>query len=324
MYCSPNCAAANFTALFDAHAWEQWTSVASFTTDGSVRLSNGTTVAALALTSSTTEVAANITQSLTYTANGTTHLFDELFVGVSASSSVEFSPSLGLVPLNLTPAESWSAGSAFTASGTWETQYAVIGPLGGRLDANASGNLTGSGNVTVRGSDLLGPVVVSGQRWTQVSVRLGALTVHGGSSGLALGLDLQDGFALVPRVANIWANTGAWGSSMSLTTSASTSVIDIQGGRGAHIGLESASWSYSTSVNQYDSPQSTSPSDVQATAMSPAAAEASASCLTGGACAGGTSSSSGAAWSGAGAWVIVGVAVAAVIVVAAVLMVRRK
>ena len=323
-YCRPSCTAANFTARYNARAWEQWTSVANFTTSGSVTLRNPTTVPALALVSTSTQAAANITESLTYTANGTTHLFDQLFVAVTATSSIAFSPALGLTPLNLTPGATWSAASVFTAVGSWQSSYRVILPVT-QLMATRTGNFTGTGNVTLYGS-VLGPLDVQGQPSTQVAVRLGALTVRHGSTDLALGFDLQDGFALIPRAANIWASTGTWGSSMAMMTSAGASVIDMTGTVGGHLGLEAASWSYSTSVNQYDSPSNADASAVQGAPMTPAAAQSSAGCLTGGACtSSGTATSSSATGLGTfGLFMIVGVAVAAVVVILAVVLIRRR
>jgi hypothetical protein len=324
-YCQPNCTSARLSANFDAHAWEQWTSIASFTTTGSVTLRNGTTVPALALVSATTQAEANLSESLSLSANGTTHIVRMLFVATSANLSVAFAPALGLVPLNLTEVQSWTATSQFSASGNWQTSFLSVGP-GGAFNSSRSGNLTGTGNVTLYGSDShyasdsLGATPMQG--WTRIAVRLGAPMDRHGSSDLGLGFDLQDGFALVPRVADIWAGTGNWGPSMALTTSADTSGIDSTGLMGPHLGLDSAEWSYSTSVNQYDSPTNSSPSVVQGSPMSPSAAEASASCLTGAGCASGAAGPSGILPSPI--WVVVGLVAATVVGLAAVVLVRRK
>ncbi len=323
-YCQPDCASANFSSSFDAHAWEQWTSVADFTISGSVTLRNGSSVPALALTRASTQAVANLSETRSFTANGTTHLVRELFVAASANLSVGFAPALGLLPLNLTEVEAWTATSQFNASGNWQTSFMSVGP-DGSLNARRSGNLTGSGNVTLYGSDgrlesdTLRPV--QGQNWTRITVHLGSPTERRGSSDLGLGFDLQDGFALVPRVVDIWADTGDWGSSMALTTHADASGIDSMGVLGSHLGLDSAEWSYTTSVNSYGAPTDSSPSVVQGTPLSPSAAQASAACLTGGACASGVSGPSGTVSSAP--WVLAGLAVALVVGVAAAVLIRR-
>lgn len=322
-YCRPNCTSPVLTANFSARAWEQWTSVANLTARGAVTLSNGTTVPGLALVSGSTQAAANVTESLSVGVNGTTHLVRELFVSVTASSSVGFAPPLGLMPLNATPGEAWTASAQFTASGSWASSYRLVGP-GGPSRASTSGNLTGSGNVTAFGATERTAVDVQGQRGISVEVHLGGPALRHASDDLGLGFDIQDGFALVPRVADIWANTGDWGAWMDLTTRAGASTFDMTDARSGHLGLESAAWSYATSVNQYDTLPNSAPSIVQGAPMSPGEAQASASCLAGGACASVASAPGAVSNDSAGAWIVGPSAVASVALVAALLWLRRK
>ncbi len=323
--CHPSCASPRSTSSVDVRGWEQWTSVADFTISGSVTLRNGTSVPALALNRASTQAAANLSESRSFTANGTTRLVRELFVATSANLSVHFAPALGLVPLNLTEVEAWTATSQFNASGNWQTSVMSIVP-GGPMNESRSGNLTGSGNVTLYGSDghfqsdVLGSV--QGQDWTRIAVRLGTPMDRHGSSDLGLGFDLQDGFALVPRMANIWAGTGDWSSSMALATRANASGIDSTGVLGSHLGLDSAEWSYSTTVSSYGSPTSTAPSVVQGTPLSPSAAQANAACLTGACASASLGSPSGSVASAP--WVLAALVAAVGIGLAAVVRIRRK
>lgn len=322
-YCQPNCTSARFTAQFDARAWEQWTNVALLTTAGSVTLANGTSVPALALLQSSTQAAANLSESLTVGANGTTRLVDELFVAVAANASIGFSPALGLIPLNMSSVQSWSASSEFTSMGSWQASYLLVRPFV-HSNGTSAGNLSGEGNVTLFGSQASGRMHVGGQTWNQVVARLGDLTLRHGSRDLGLGLDLEDGFAFIPRAANIWSNTGTWGSGLAVTPSADTSEMDVSASAGGHLGFDSAQWRYATNVDQYDVASNASPSIVQGGPMSPTAAQESAACLTGAGCTGVSAGPTGPALGAFGPWLIAGLAAAVIAGVLTLVLARRR
>lgn len=79
-------------------------------------------------------------------------------LGASEHSSIQFSPSLGLVPQSPQAGETWNASAPFTASGTWAAGYSFNAAISGQPPNSSSswnhGSVAPSGNLTAFGEDL--------------------------------------------------------------------------------------------------------------------------------------------------------------------------
>ena len=78
-------------------------------------------------------------------------------LGANEASAVGFASSLGLVPLDPQPGESWNSSAAYTASGQWTSGYSISESVEGA--SYSSGNWTSgvvapSGTLAVNGADL--------------------------------------------------------------------------------------------------------------------------------------------------------------------------
>jgi hypothetical protein len=103
-------------------------------------------------------------------------------VGSSASSSIQFSPALGIVPTHPATGQVWNDTSAYTAQGNWKGGYLLTDSGITLNDTWAQGSVTPSGNLTVNGTDL-GPVTL----WDNYS------TPHTQSTADEISLDFLSG-----------------------------------------------------------------------------------------------------------------------------------
>lgn len=281
-YCRPNCERPALTEHYSYRAWEAWNDMTNFTSAASVTLQNGTTVAALGIVSSNATAAANITESLTTVRNGSPEVVRELFASASASFSLEFSPSLGLFPLNVTPNTSWVGSAAFTGSGAWETAYLSVGPFGERGPDRVSGSLVGSGTATIQGSDR-GSLMLSHRSLTQLALLL-EVSPTVGTLAFRAGFDLMGGFAIIPHAIDIVqsASGATWASLAVGNTTAVPSLTDLSvGSRNTPASLVASEYTYSTAISDPDPSNSGSANMVQGTPISPAQATSTSNCLQG-------------------------------------------
>ncbi len=281
-YCRPSCEAPVVTEQYSYRAWETWNDVTNFTTVVSVTLHDGPSVGAVGITGSNASSAANVTEQLTVGRNGSVRLIDQLFASASTRFSLEFTPALGLFPLNLTLGSSWMASAAFTAVGSWEAGYLSASAHGPTGSSQSRGNLSGSGIATLDGTDR-GGLLLSHQGLTQVALHLGVLPTLG-TAGFRAGFDLMDGFAILPHVGNLLqsSSTASWASRAMGNTTATTSLADLgpRSGGGPESFIASA-WSYSTAISSPDPTSSGGASTVQGAPLTPAEAGATSSCLQG-------------------------------------------
>ncbi|MGP8134670.1 MAG: hypothetical protein ACLQD8_00800 [Thermoplasmata archaeon] len=281
-YCRPNCASPTLTEQYTYRAWETWLDAANFTTSANVSLRNASAVPALGIASSNASVAANITEHLTATRNGSTHLVHELFASSSAHLALVFTPALGLFPINLTANVSWVGSASFDASGTWRTDFLLVGPLRQEGPDTGSGTLTGSGVATLAGTER-GSVILSERRLTQVAMKL-AVHPHLGSPAFLAGFDLMDGFTIVPHATDLMqsSSSDAWRSLAAGNTTAQSSVMDLTPPAGNAPGRFVASaWTYVTSVSSPDPSTPGASQTVQGAPISPSEATSTAGCLQG-------------------------------------------
>ena len=211
---------ASATLNFQANGWYVVQDFLNFSNSAQVILANGAAVPALGLENAATEVSANLAASFSasatdaygvtstsYSANGT------IGAAVSGNAGVQFQPSLGLIPLNVTPGQSWSSQANYTDSGALQAafheyyQYPVA----------LAGTLNGSGPHCPPGSQQIGQDCVFS------NASSGSLGVTGSGTAFLSGTDL--GTIVLPTPTS------------GVTITADKVAIDVSGGWGFSDGL---------------------------------------------------------------------------------------
>jgi hypothetical protein len=274
-------------------------------TNNSTVYENGVPVAALGLENDTTRISGSIAESISVTTAGVTKSAS-LDVTGSAHTSAQFTPSLGLVPLNLSGPTTWNSSSVLSPSGSWNISYAWANTgFGGRM---GSGALSSNGTVSTPGAvDLTGydvsktsPVPIFPDHVPRQAV---VLVVQGP-------LGNYDAFVLVPRSFDLFGGgLHAYDPESLGSATISAETLYVSGGaRGPEVTAASSTFGANTpAVGTLGAPTtgvspaaSGSPgTTVTGSPMSVSQAQAESNCLTG-AC-----SAASAAAVGAGALVIV-------------------
>ncbi len=235
-YCTPNCKSPVATVSLGYRAWESDDDWANFTTAGTV-YENGVATAAIALNNSHSTLLGSLNDTAVWPQHS-----DLLQVGVSSSASVQFAPALGLIPDSLAPGASWNATSAFSATGSYLLSYYYhhVGPLGGNVTfgpGTLSGNVGGSGNVSVIGSAAPGHVKLGGASYDDLSLEvLGPFSV-------------REGFILVPAQVDLFG--GSDESPLQNASGASTAEMTSIYARptvGGHLGIVGSEWTFVSSA----------------------------------------------------------------------------
>jgi hypothetical protein len=141
------------SAKYMFHAQESDVAFANLTNASTVYV-NGSPVPALGLDNDSSAVAGAISESISVTRGGLTR-DASLDVTGSAHAAVQFNPSLGLVPLNLSGVREWNSTSSITATGGWNVTYTWanngFGGVTGSGTGYSNGTLNRSGNVSLTG-----------------------------------------------------------------------------------------------------------------------------------------------------------------------------
>ncbi len=229
-YCRPSCTTTAVEAIvIHDRAWESEVGFANLTRNGSVMV-NGSAVPALALVNTSTRTDSNVTETANYTLHTALRNLrgtDSVEFAGSSTSTVAFSPALGLVPETLSPGLMWNATSTLSAQGsasgsiTHNRTSTPGGSLSGRTTWNPS--ISETGVVRVIGRDL------------------GRIVLRGGVSAPVLALSVVgpfvagEGILFVPSAADLFGSGAAAYSGVAAGTStASTLTMDWnQGGVGA-------------------------------------------------------------------------------------------
>lgn len=235
-YCTPNCKSPTATVSLGYRAWESTDDWANFTTAGTV-FENGAPTTAIALNNSHSTLVGSLNDTARWPAHS-----DLLQIGVSSSASVQFTPALGLIPESLAPGASWNATSGFSATGSFLLSYYYhhVGPLDGNLTfgpGTLSGNVGGSGNVSVIGSAGPGHVSFGGAAYDDLSLEvLGPFSV-------------REGFILVPAEVDLFG--GSSESPLQNASGASTAEMTSIYARpsvGGHLGIVGSEWTFVSSA----------------------------------------------------------------------------
>ncbi|MCI4321390.1 MAG: hypothetical protein L3K18_01155 [Thermoplasmata archaeon] len=161
-YCEPNCTHPSTAGNLSIQGSESDAGFANLTGLATVYV-NGTAVPAVGLDNASSQGSANLNESYSLTLGGHTATGRLSVIG-HANTQVAFSPSLGLVPWNLSQGLQWNSSASYSASGAWGASYsyAVTSLLGTTSSGSGapSGNVSGTGTVALQGADL-GPITLS-------------------------------------------------------------------------------------------------------------------------------------------------------------------
>ena len=185
----------NLTVAYFYHAVEVDGAFANVTNNSTVYVS-GQAVPALGILNASVAACSAITQSLQITNQTTTRTASLNVTGV-AQGAVSFSPSLGLIPLNLTGVDMWNSSANASAAASWNVSYAYTTLHGGSGSGSKSGSLSGTS-----------PVYLTGYRcWAHHD-----FSDHKGRLGVTLILqgpfDGYDGFILLPHGFDFFGTQG--------------------------------------------------------------------------------------------------------------------
>ena len=181
----------NLTLAYAYHAQEQDAAFANVT-NGSTVYSGGQPLAALGIVNASAFDNSSIQESI-HATHGTATASASLLVQGNAAASVAFTPSLGLVPLNLTGVSTWNATAAANASAAWSIDWAwshtTFDGQTSSASASREGNLSGTFPVFLSGYQ----VGTTGLHFSDHATRMGVvLTIQGP-------LDVRDGFVFLPH-----------------------------------------------------------------------------------------------------------------------------
>jgi len=277
------------SGTYNYHAQEVDVAFANLTNQSTVYV-NGSPVPALGIDNASASVNASIKEAVSKTV-GTQTASATLDVQALASGSVSFSPSLGLIPLNLTGVDQWNSSATASPSASWTVNYAWtdtgFNGTTGSGSGSKAGSLSGTGTVSLTGYKLheVSPLFVDHKNRTAI-----VLIIQGP-------FDAYDGFILIPHDFDLFGTAGHVYDSVALgSASISAETLYVSSGPGG-LAVTAAATTFGAndaSVNTLAQPASgsteesspaaaTGPSGtVLAQPMSVQAANAEANCLTNG------------------------------------------
>ncbi len=214
------------TAVYYYHAQEVDTAFANVTNDSTVYV-NGAAVPAIGILNASATVNSLVEESAVGTFNGHTRSA-YLNVTGTAHADVSFSPSLGLIPLNLTGVDQWNSTSTATSAAAWSIDWAWSDQgFNGTVrsgSGSANGSLSGTSTVSVSGMKV--PV---NHVWTDGKTRVGIVLIVQGP------FDCYDGFILVPHAFDFFGGAPQGFNSLSFASSSiSSEDLYVSAGPGGH------------------------------------------------------------------------------------------
>jgi len=297
-------------ATYNYHGDESDVAFANLTNLSSVYV-NGAPVPALGIDNASVAFSAAISQAATKTVSGVTSSasLDVTGVGQAATS---FSPSLGLIPLDLSGVNQWNSTATGSPSASWTVSYTYTEFNGTSGSGTKVGSLSGTGPVNLTGYK----VQLNPPAWRDGKPRTAIVLIVQGV------FDTYDGFIFVPHAFDVFGTAAhAYDSDALGSAGISAETLFVSPGPGGP-SVTAATQTFGSddqSVNALATPSgqsnpAASPSSPGATVVgqpeSVAAANAEANCLTNGC--GGAAAASGML--GGGLLIaLVGVAVALVV-----------
>jgi hypothetical protein len=174
------------SATYHFHGQEVDVGFVNITNQSTVYV-NDQGVPALGIVNASVAVSGLIDESLAISAKGVTHSAS-LDVTGTAQTSTSFSPSLGLIPLNLSGVNQWNSTATASPSASWDIAYTYTALNGTSGSGYKTGSLSASGPVTVTGYK-----VAVTHPFSDGKTRIGVLLIIQGP------FDCYDGFLLVPH-----------------------------------------------------------------------------------------------------------------------------
>jgi len=281
--------APTLSATYTYHGQEVDVAFANLTTAATV-YENGVAVAALGLINDSTSIAGSISEALTVTHANTTRSATFDATG-TAHLAAQFSPALGLIPLNLSSANEWNSTATITPTGAWNVNWSWAN--------NGFGNNTGSGSGSANGTaGIAGTVQLTGYLAHQPAP---ILPGHEPRTAIVLVVEgprgnywLYDGFVITPGTFPMFGSAAAayaadaYGSaaiqSQTFDVSSSARGPQLTGGATTFGATDPSMTGLSGSPTEISSPSAASSpgTTVQGNPMTVPAAQAEANCLTGG------------------------------------------
>ncbi|HTW40371.1 MAG TPA: hypothetical protein VMF04_05925 [Thermoplasmata archaeon] len=222
----------NASLNYHYHAVEVDTAYANVSNDSTVYV-GGAPVAALGIDNASYHGTATLAESLVATAPGKM-LSAYLNVSADAKANVAFSPSLGVVPLDLTGVSSWNSSANATPSASWNFSYNYA--FHGWNNTTASGHHVRGGNWTASG-----PVALHGE---VVTFGVPTFRDHTPRTAIVISVTgpatIYEGFLVVPHGFDIFGGGPQPYSHESMSTVAvSKDMLFVTTGR--HLGVNSLS-----------------------------------------------------------------------------------
>ncbi|HYK92634.1 MAG TPA: hypothetical protein VEY07_01150 [Thermoplasmata archaeon] len=290
-----NYSATNSAGSLGVRGWETDTGFANLTTAASVT-ENGSSVPAVGLLNASFENAANLSERMAFNVTHgpfTGTMSAGLSIAGAAHGSVQFTPALGLVPLNVTSGSHWNSSAAFLAAGGWSAKYSVFHtPFNGSpasFSFNATGGVSANGSVALWGEDVGNVTLANGLSVPEI------VLVWSGP------FDDVDGVILIPHDFDFFGGgSHAWDHDGLATESVGTSDLDLRFDHSHHLAVVAAATAFGSAATNYPvatsgptgpSPMasSSSPTVVQAQPESVPQAQQNSACLTGACAASATS-----------------------------------
>jgi len=198
--------------VYNYHGSETDLAFANLTNQSTVYV-DGQAVPALGINNASASINAAITESIAKTVDGKT-ASASLNVAATAQAATSFTPSLGLIPLNLAGVSMWNSTATGTPSASWTVSYSWTdqGYNGttGSGSGSKSGSLSGAGQVNVTGylvHPATPPIFRDGKSRTAV-----ILVVQGV-------FDNYDGFIWIPHAFDVFGTAAHDYDSVSLGSS---------------------------------------------------------------------------------------------------------
>jgi len=174
---------------------------ANLTNASSVTLANSSVVSAIGLLNASLLANASVRASLVGT-SGNQSVGDYLNVTGWAKAHVAFSPSLGLVPLNLTGVSSWSSQATASGNAAWNVSWSYVNHGWNGTKASHQGDFNGTWSTTTLVT-LYGRIAGNYSGWSDHRLRTAVgLSVDGP-------FDLYAGVLLVPHGFDVFHGAAA-------------------------------------------------------------------------------------------------------------------
>jgi hypothetical protein len=186
----------NASVSYNLKAVEVDHAYANVTNASSVTLGNGSVVPALGLLNASLHATVSLQASLA-ASNASGHASDNVNVSGWANSQVQFTPALGLIPLNLSGVTDWGAVANASGSAAWNITWAYADHGWNGTNAAESGYISGTWSKAAT-VVLIGHVAGTYDKWVDHKLRT--------AIGLALAgpFDLYAGVVLVPHSADLF------------------------------------------------------------------------------------------------------------------------